>query len=58
MLTSEEQDVVVAAMRKYPVGVDAGSWGSSDDFFNDAGDPDCLMNVIDLEQFKKQIFGE
>ena len=33
MLTIEERDVVVAAMRKYPAGVCKGSWGSSRTFF-------------------------
>ena len=33
MLTVEERDVVIAAMRKYPAGVDKGSWGSSRAFF-------------------------
>jgi len=33
MLTNEERDVVVAAMRKYPAGVSGESWGSSDAFF-------------------------
>ena len=32
MLTNEERDVVVAAMRKYPAGVNSGSWGKSDEF--------------------------
>ena len=33
MLTIEERDVVVAAMRKYPAGVRVVSWGKSDEFF-------------------------
>ena len=35
MLTLEERDIVVASMRKYPAGVDCGSWGSSVEFFHD-----------------------
>ena len=35
MLTIEERDIVVAAMRKYPAGVDQESWGKSEDFFYD-----------------------
>ena len=34
MLTSEERDVVVAAMRKYPAGVVEESWGKSPEFFH------------------------
>jgi len=34
MLTDEERDVVVAAMRKYPAGVSRSSWGKSLEFFN------------------------
>ena len=33
MLTKEEQDIVVKAMRKYPAGVDTESWGKSSEFF-------------------------
>ena len=55
MLTSEERDVVVAAMRKYPSGVHAESWGKSDDFFCDnipigeCGDIEGLADAILLE---------
>ena len=34
MLTKEERDIVVEAMRKYPAGVHASSWGKSDEFFS------------------------
>ena len=33
MLTNEERDVVVAAMRKYPAGVTKNRWGKSPEFF-------------------------
>ena len=33
-LTSEERRIVVEAMRAYPAGVSAGSWGKSAAFFN------------------------
>ena len=34
MLTKEEQDIVVEAMKKYPAGVHSSSWGKSDEFFS------------------------
>ena len=34
MLTNEERDVVVAAMRKYPAGVSEDRWGKSLEFFD------------------------
>ena len=33
MLTKEERDIVVEAMRKYPAGISGASWGKSDRFF-------------------------
>lgn len=46
MLTSEERDVVVAAMRGYPAGVNDGSWGKSPEFF-DNGDPKGPSTVVE-----------
>jgi len=34
MLTNEERDVVVNAMKKYPAGVQRSGWGKSEEFFN------------------------
>ena len=34
MLTKEERDIVVEAMRKYPAGISGASWGSSAKFFH------------------------
>ena len=34
MLTNEERDIVVAAMREYPAGVSRSSWGKSLEFFD------------------------
>ena len=41
MLTNEERDVVVAAMRKYPPGIDVERWGSSEDFLGVYGPKTC-----------------
>ena len=44
MLTIEERNIVVEAMRKYPAGVHAASWGKSLEFFSD-GSPSCYDRV-------------
>ena len=60
MLTKEERDIVVEAMRKYPAGVDTESWGKSSEFFcilsdpwdnisKPSGDVEDLENAILLE---------
>ena len=50
MLTIEERDVVVAAMRKYPAGVAKNRWGKSSEFFNKfAFDVESLPDAILLE---------
>ena len=46
MLTKEEQDIVVEAMRKYPAGVNASSWGKSPEFFNDEK-PELCSYIIE-----------
>ena len=43
MLTLEERDVVVTAMRKYPAGVSKNSWGKSKEF--------CGGFATDVESF-------
>ena len=48
MLTKEERDIVVEAMRKYPAGVSSASWGKSPEFVCD-GFPSCYDRVEDLE---------
>ena len=49
MLTIEERDVVVAAMRKYPAGVNINSWGSSGEYFDENGtkDREEIKNLAD-----------
>ena len=47
MLTIEERDVVVEAMRKYPAGVCGSNWGSSDEFSNEYG-PSYSLHVQTL----------
>ena len=50
MLTLEERDVVVAAMRKYPAGVSRKNWGKSPEFFNKfACDAESLPDAVLLE---------
>ena len=48
MLTKEEKDIVVEAMRQYPSGVDVWSWGSSPDFFDDDGNSRMSPGDIEL----------
>jgi len=47
VLTVEEQNIVVEAMKKYPAGVDGNNWGSSDDFSNEYG-PSYSLRVMAL----------
>ena len=49
MLTNEERDIVVEAMRKYPAGVSRKSWGSSEEFFQD-GDSKWSHQVEELPE--------
>jgi len=55
MLTIEERDVVVAAMRRYPAEIEAESWGKSYEFFcdnipiGDCGDIEELADAILVE---------
>ena len=54
MLTVEERDVVVAAMRKYPAGVHESYWGSSGEFFysnvpKENGEVEELPDAVLLE---------
>ena len=50
MLTLEERDVVVAAMRKYPAGVSENSWGKSPEFLETyAHDVGLLPDAILLD---------
>ena len=46
MLTKEEQNIVIEAMREYPAGVHASSWGKSLEFFNDEK-PELCSCVIE-----------
>jgi len=47
MLTKEERNIVVEAMRKYPAGVNASSWGRLDQFFS-GKKPKMSAYVIEL----------
>ena len=48
MLTKEEQNIVVEAMRKYPAGVHASSWGKSDEFFSGEKPEVCSYAIESL----------
>ena len=48
MLTKEERDIVVEAMRKYPAGVHGSSWGKSDEFFIDGKPELCSRDIESL----------
>ena len=48
MLTKEEQDIVVEAIRGYPAGVNVWCWGSSPEFLNDNGNPKTHSGDIEL----------
>ena len=48
MLTKEEQNIVVEAMRKYPSGVNVWCWGSSPEFLDANGNPKTPSGDIEL----------
>ena len=58
MLTNEEQDIVVEAMRKYPAGVERTSWGKSKEFFNEGTPFYAALDAVEIKDLEDSILLE